>query len=59
MANVLNFYIVVSEFELQSRYYVHFQTYTVRKDMKPPYPHPDMSWIVPLLFFYNDDFGIK
>ena len=27
--------IEVSEFELQSRYYVHFRTNTLRKDMNP------------------------
>ena len=27
--------ILVSEFELQSRYYVHFQTHTIGKGMNP------------------------
>ena len=33
VANVLDFDIVVIEFELQSHYYVHFQIHTVRKGM--------------------------
>ena len=34
-AYVLDCDVVVSEFELQSRYYVHFQTNTFWKGMKP------------------------
>ena len=34
MANVLDCGIVVSGFELQSRYYVHFWIYTLGKGMK-------------------------
>ena len=30
--------IVVSEFVLQSRYYVHFRANTLGKGMNPPYP---------------------
>ena len=30
--------IIVSKFELQSDYYVHFRTNTLGKDMNPPYP---------------------
>ena len=33
VTNVLDYDIVVSEFELQSRYYVHFRTNTLRKDI--------------------------
>ena len=33
-ANVLDCGIVVSEFELQSRYYVHFRTDTLEKSVK-------------------------
>ncbi len=29
---------VVSEFEFQSRYYVHFRTNTLDKRYEPPYP---------------------
>ena len=35
MLKPLDCYLEVSEFELQSRYYVHFRTNTLRKDMKP------------------------
>ena len=35
MVKALNSRIVVSEFELQSRYYVHFQTNTIGKGMNP------------------------
>ena len=38
MVKVLDCEIVVSEFELQSRYYVHFRTNTLEKGMYPPYP---------------------
>ena len=39
MANVLDCDIVVSESELQLRYYVHFRTKTLRKGMNTPYPY--------------------
>ena len=35
MVKVMDCGIVVSEFEFQSRYYVHFQTNTLRKGMNP------------------------
>ena len=35
MVKALDCEIVVSEFELQQRYYVHFQTNTIRKGIKP------------------------
>ena len=35
VSNVLDCDIVVSEFELNSRYYGHFRTNTLQKDMKP------------------------
>ena len=35
MVKVLDCGIVVSKFELQSRYYVHFQTNTFGKGMNP------------------------
>ena len=38
VANVLDCDIVVSEFKLQSRYYVHFRTYTFREGKKPHNP---------------------
>ena len=40
VANVLDFDIVVNEFELQSRYYVHFRTNTLGKDINPLNPAP-------------------
>ena len=33
MAKMLDYDIIVNEFELQSRYYVHFRTYTLGKGM--------------------------
>ena len=33
MANVLDSEIVGTEFDLQSHYYLHFRTNTIRKDM--------------------------
>ena len=42
--------IVVSEFELQSRYYAHFRANTLGKGMNP-FIIPSMGQIVPLLFF--------
>ena len=38
MATKLDCDIVVSEFEIQSRYYVHFRTNTPGKDMNPLMP---------------------
>ena len=38
MAKIVNYDIVVSEFELQSRYYIHFRTNAPWKKNKPPYP---------------------
>ena len=54
VAYVLN--IVVSEFELQSCYYVHF--HTLVKSMNPFIPLA-MVLIVPLQFFDKDGFDIK
>ena len=50
--------IVVSEFVLKSRYYVPFLTNTPRKGMNPLIL-PAMGWIVTLLFFLKEGFGIK
>ena len=58
MANVLECDIVVSKFELQLHYYVHFRTNTFGKGMNPLIPLV-MGLVVPLLFFYKDGFGIK
>ena len=51
MANMLD--IVVSDFDLQLCYYIHFWTNTLGKTMKP-FISPAMSSIVPLLFLYFD-----
>ena len=50
MVKAMDCGIVVSEFELQSRYYVHFRTNTPGKGMNPLIL-PAMGEIVPLLFF--------
>ena len=50
--------IVAREFELQSRYYVHFRTYTLGRGMKPLILSA-MGWIVLFLFFSNDGIDIK
>ena len=54
MANVLNCNIVVSEFELKSRYYVLYWTNTLGK----PLISPAMGSIQPLLSFYPGNSGI-
>ena len=53
MVKAMDCGIVISEFELQSFYYVH-----IRKCMNP-FIFPAMGQIVPSLFFYENDFGIK
>ena len=58
MVKAMDCEIVVSEFDLQSCYYVHFQTNTLRKGMNPLIL-PAMGWIVSLLFFLENGFGIK
>ena len=58
MVKVTDCGIVVSEFEFQSHYYVHFRTNTLGKGMNPLIL-PAMGQRVPLLFFYKDGFGIK
>ena len=50
MVKVMDCGIVVSEFVLQSRYYVHFRANTLGKRMDPLIL-PAKGWIVPLLFF--------
>ena len=57
MAKVLDCGAEVSEFELQSRNYVHFRTNTFGKGMNP-FILPSVGWIVSLLFF-KDSFGIQ
>ena len=55
VANILDYDIVVNKFELQ-RYYVHFLTITLGKNMDSLIP--STGKIVPLLFFYEDGFGV-
>ena len=38
MVKVLDCGIIVSEFKIQSCYYVHFQTNTFGKGIEPPFP---------------------
>ena len=38
VVKALNYRIVISEFELQSRYYVLFRTNTLWEGYEPPYP---------------------
>ena len=57
VANVLDFKIVVSEFEFQSLYYVYFRINILEKGMNPDPPAIDLK--TQLLFFYKDGFGIK
>ena len=50
MVKVMDCKIIVSDFVLQLRYYVHFRTNTLGKGMNPLIL-PAMGYIVPLLFF--------
>ena len=50
LVKVMDCGIVVSEFVLQIRYYVHFRTNTIGGGMNHRLL-PAMGWIVPLLFF--------
>ena len=58
VANVLDCHIVVSNFELHLRYQAHFRNNTVGIGMNP-FNLSYIVKIVPQLFFYTDDFGIK
>ena len=58
MVKAMDCWIVVSQFVLQSHYYVHFRTYSLGKDISP-FILPAREQIVPLLLFSNDGFGIK
>ena len=58
VANVLDCDRIVSEFKLQSRYYFHFRTDTLAKSNNFLIL-PAIGSIAPLLFFYEDSFGIK
>ena len=51
VANMLDYDIIVSEFELQSRYYIHFETHTLRRGMRP--------FILPTMYLRGYSRGIK
>ena len=55
MIKVVDHKIIVSEFELQSRYYFHFQTYTFGKGINHIILQT-MGDIIPLLVFFKDHF---
>ena len=57
VAKVLNYEIVVSEFEIQSRYYVHFQINNYGKDITPNQPISELNSTATVLLKF--DFGIK
>ena len=56
MANLPYCDIIVTEFELQLHYYVHFLRITIGMSSFIP---ASVGWIVPQLFFYKDRFGTK
>ena len=58
MVKAMDCEIVVSAFELQSRYYIHFGTNTLGKGMNPLIL-PATGYIAPPLFFLKDGFVIK
>ena len=59
MVKVLKYRIVVSEFELQSRYNVHFGLIPLQKSWIILSLQPVISLIVPQLAFYKGRFGIR
>ena len=58
VANLLNFNIVISEFEFQSYSYVHFGTNTLAKGVNTLIL-PVMRYIVPLLTSYKVCLSMK
>ena len=58
MVKAMDCGIVVREFVLQSRYYIHFRANTLGKGMNPLIL-PAMGLIVAQLFFSENGFGIK
>ena len=54
LANVMDWNIVISEFELLSRNHIHFW-----KRYEPSYPPPAIDLIILLLTFSKDGFGIN
>ena len=60
MVKELDCGIVVREFELQSRYYVHFRTNSLGKSVNPIYlPSYGLSSTITILLNRKDSFGIK
>ena len=58
MAKVLDCGLKVSEFDLQSHYYVYFRINTLGKGMNPSIPTA-IDWISSLLSCFMSSFGIK
>ena len=58
MVKAMDCEIVVSDFVLQSRNYVHIRANTLGKGMNP-FILPAMGLIVPLLLFLENGLGIK
>ena len=58
MITVLDYGFEVSEFDFQSRYYVHFQKETLGKDMNS-LTHPIYGLNSITAVFYKDGFAIK
>ena len=56
MAKTLDWDIITYKFEIQSRYYTHFLTNGLGKDMNFL---SALSWTITLLFFYKNGFVIK
>ena len=58
LANVVYFHLIVSEFELESGYYVHARINTLWNHMIPHVIPHVISYVVTLQFFNKDYFGI-
>ena len=58
VANVMDCDIVMSKFELQSCYNVHFRSNTLREGMKPLIPQ-SIGKIVPILSFYKGGLALN
>ena len=59
VANVFDFDIIVNEFELKSRYNVHFWSNTIGKYIKSLIQPPVMSEIASPQHFEPNSFGIE
>ena len=58
MAKVLNYDLLVNDFEFHSDYYVQFRTNTLGKRTNS-LVSPIMTEIVTIVFFYKDSFGVS